>query len=336
MLIDRVEGVAQLKVVFVGTPEFADASLKALLASRHEVIAVVTQPDRPAGRGMRICCTPVKQTAQAHCIPVMQPERIADEEVVDKLRRLSPDAIVVVAYGQKIPVSILEVPKYGCINVHGSLLPEYRGAAPIHRAIMDGKDYTGVTTMYMDEGWDTGDVILSKTVRIHDSMTAGELHDVLAEEGAKLLVKTLDLIEEGRAPRIPQDHSKATYAPKICKDDCCIDWSMSAENIRNIIRGLNPFPGAVSALGNIRLKLWEARLKPDLPEDYDRSSECGQIVMLPERPGDGLTVRCGLGYLEITKLQPENRKCMSAYDFTLGYSVLVGQKFCSPEQVLRR
>lgn len=323
-------------MVFIGTPEFADASLKALLQSRHDVIAVVTQPDRPVGRGMRVSSGPVKRTAECHSIPVMQPERIADEQQVKSLRELAPDAIVVVAYGQKIPKSVLEIPRYGCINVHGSLLPHYRGAAPINRVIMDGCDCTGVTTMYMDEGWDTGDMILSKRVPIHESMTAGELHDVLAEEGARLLVETLDLIEEGRAPRIPQNHSSATYASKICKNDCCIDWSMSAESICCIIKGLNPYPGAVSILGDMRLKLWEARVGFDLSEEQIQDTECGQVIMLPRSPDDGLTVRCGYGCLLITKLQPENRKSMSAYDFSLGYSVSVGQKFGCPEQVLAK
>lgn len=320
-------------MVFVGTPEFADASLKALLSSKHEVIAVVTQPDRPAGRGMQVCCSPIKQTAERHSIPVMQPERIADEQYVAKLRELAPDAIVVVAYGQKIPKAVLDIPKYGCINVHGSLLPQYRGAAPINRAIMDGCDCTGVTTMYMDEGWDTGDVILSKRVPICESMTAGELHDILAEEGARLLIETLDLIEEGKAPRIRQDDSAATYAPKISKAECCIDWSMSAESVCCIIRGLNPFPGAVSRLGDMRLKLWEARVASDVSKEDVQSAEPGQIVALPRSADDGLVVKCGEGCLQITRLQPENRKSMSAYDFTLGYPVSAGQKFSCPEQV---
>jgi len=318
--------VIELRVVFVGTPDFADASLKALLESKHEVMAVVTQPDRPVGRGMQVCCGPVKRTSQECCIPVLQPERIADKKVVSQLRELAPDAIVVVAYGQKIPRSILDIPKYGCINVHGSLLPEYRGAAPINRAIMDGQDYTGVTTMYMDEGWDTGDMILSKRVRIGSDMTAGELHDVLAQEGARLLVETLDLIEAGTAPRIPQDHSQATYAPKLTNEDCCIDWSMSAESLRNHVRGLNPYPGATTVLGDTRLKVWEVAEEP-LAGDEGVPPICGLVLELPRTERDGIKVRCGRGHVRIMRLQPENRRPMSARDFTLGYKIAVGDVF---------
>lgn len=320
-----------LRVVFIGTPDFADASLKALLQSKHEVVAIVTQPDRPVGRGMQLCCCPVKRTAQCHCIPVLQPEKIADADSISRLRELSPDAIVVVAYGQKIPREILEMPKYGCINVHGSLLPEYRGAAPINRAIMDGQDYTGITTMYMDVGWDTGDMILQEQVRITESMTAGQLHDILAQVGAALLVQTLDLIEVGKAPRVPQDHSKATYAPKLSKEDCCIDWSMSAENVRNQVRGLNPFPGASSVLGDLRLKIWDVLIAMDVAEPAEQA-ECGQVLALPKCAGDGLLVRCGRGCAQIMRLQPESRRPMSAYDFTLGYAVEVGQRFCASHQ----
>jgi methionyl-tRNA formyltransferase len=318
--------VIGLRVVFVGTPDFADASLKALLDSTHEVIAVVTQPDRPVGRGMQLCCGPVKRTSQACCIPVLQPERIADSEVVSQLRELAPDAIVVVAYGQKISKSVLDIPKCGCINVHGSLLPEYRGAAPINRAIMDGQDYTGVTTMYMDEGWDTGDMILARKVRIGGDMTAGELHDVLAQEGARLLVETLDLIQAGTAPRIPQDHSQATYAPKLTNEDCCIDWSMSAESVRNHVRGLNPYPGASTVLGDTRLKVWEVAEEPFAGDD-GVPLVCGLVIELPRTERDGIKVKCGRGCVRITRLQPENRRPMSARDFTLGYKIAVGEVF---------
>jgi methionyl-tRNA formyltransferase len=318
--------VIGLRVVFIGTPDFADASLKALLESRHQIVAVVTQPDRPVGRGLQLCCGPVKCTAEACCIPVMQPERIADSETVSKLRELAPDAIVVVAYGQKIPKSVLEIPKYGCINVHGSLLPEYRGAAPINRAIMDGQDYTGVTTMYMDEGWDTGDMILARRARIGSDMTAGELHDVLAQEGARLLVETLDLIEAGSAPRIPQDHSQATYAPKLTRDDCCIDWSMTAESIRNHVRGLNPYPGASTVLGDTKLKVWEVTEEPGAGDD-GMPPVCGLVLELPRTGRDGIRVRCGRGCVRIMRLQPENRRTMSARDFTLGYKIAVGEVF---------
>lgn len=323
--------VSGLRVVFIGTPDFADASLKALLQSKHEVVAIVTQPDRPVGRGMQLCWCPVKRTAQCHCIPILQPERIADADSISRLRELSPDAIVVVAYGQKIPREILEMPKYGCINVHGSLLPEYRGAAPINRAIMDGQDYTGITTMYMDEGWDTGDMILQERVRITESMTAGELHDTLSQVGARLLIETLDLIEAGDAPRIPQDHSKATYAPKLSKEDCCIDWSMSAENVRNLVRGLNPFPGASSVLDDLGLKIWDVLVAMDCA-GLAGQAECGQVLALPKSASDGLLVKCGRGCVQIMKLQPESRKPMSAHDFTLGYSVKVGQRFCAHHQ----
>lgn len=323
--------VIGLRVVFVGTPDFADASLRAVLDSRHQIVAVVTQPDRPVGRGMQLCCGPVKRTAEAFGIPVMQPERIADSQAVSRIAELAPDAIVVVAYGQKIPKSILEMPEYGCINVHGSLLPEYRGAAPINRAIMDGQDYTGVTTMYMDEGWDTGDIILAKRVRIGSTMTAGELHDILAHEGAQLLVKTLDLIEAGSAPRIPQDNSKATYAPKLTKEDCCIDWSMSAESIRNHVRGLNPFPGASTVLGCTRLKVWEVTEESRTGDD-GAAPVCGLVLELPGTEQDGIKVRCGRGCVRIMRLQPENRRPMSAHDFTLGYKIAVGDVFGLAEQ----
>ena len=311
-----------MKLVFMGTPDFAATSLTALLSSSHLVDLVITQPDRPRGRGMKASESPVKVVAGRSSIRVAQPPSIADQGLVDSLRALDPDAIVVVAYGQKIPESILDMPRFGCINVHASLLPLYRGAAPINRAIMDGQSRTGVTTMFMDKGWDTGDMILQKPVDIGEHMNAGDLHDLLAEEGADLLVETLDLLEAGRAPRIPQDHARATMAPKLRPEESRIDFTADAETVRNQVRGLTPYPGCYTMLDGARLKVLQVRLCDDSAED----GEPGTVRTLPDSDSHGIAVYTGRGSIIIDTLQPEGSRPMSAGDFVNGYRIEVGQR----------
>lgn len=247
-----------MRIIFMGTPEFAVPSLKALYTSGHEIAAVVTQPDRPKGRGHKLTPPPVKLAAQEAGLHVYQPVRIRDPEFIDTLKRVSPQLIAVVAFGQILPKDILELPVYGCINVHASILPKYRGAAPIHWAVINGETETGVTIMQMDEGLDSGDIILSEKIPVSPEDTTGTVHDKLAGLGAQLLVKAVQLISEGRAERIPQDHGAATYAPLLNKDTEKIDWAKSAVEICNLVRGLNPWPGAYTLLRDKILKIWQA------------------------------------------------------------------------------
>ena len=232
-----------MRVVFMGTPEFAVPSLD-ILFKNHTVLAVVTQPDRPKGRGQKLAISPIKERALKEDVPIFQPEKVSDEGFVKELQALQPEVIVVVAFGQKISRKILDIPVYGCINVHSSLLPRYRGAAPINYAIINGDQETGVSTMYLNEEWDAGDIILQEKVAILPTDTAGDLHDRLMVKGAELLNQTLKLISEGKAPRIPQDHSLATYAPKLTKEQGKLDFNLTAEQANFLIRGMNPWPVA--------------------------------------------------------------------------------------------
>lgn len=308
-----------MKLVFMGTPDFALPSLRAILRAGHTVHYVVTQPDRPSGRGLKVTRSPVGMLAEEMGLPLLCPERVREPGFLKKMRECDPDAIVVVAFGQKIPGPLLNLPRYGCINVHASLLPKYRGAAPIQWAIMNGETETGVTTIYLDEGWDTGDIILQKAIPIDEDATAGDLHDVLAQEGAELLVRTLELVGSGCAPRIPQDDSRASYAPAITKEDARIDWSRPAHVIRNLIRGMSPYPGAYTFCNGRLLKIFkgEALWAPG----WDMASP-GEVIAIEE--GRGFIVATGSGALLITELQPENRKRMSASDYVHGRGITAG------------
>ncbi|MGB9826688.1 MAG: methionyl-tRNA formyltransferase, partial [Desulfofundulus sp.] len=250
-----------MRVVFMGTPDFAVPALRALVGSRYPVVGVVTRPDRPRGRGRKIQPSPVKQVALHMGLPVLQPVRVRDAAFVEQLKQLEPEVIVVAAFGQILPPSILYLPPRGCINIHASLLPRYRGAAPIHRAIMNGERETGVTIMLMDEGLDTGDILLQQPVAIGEADNAGVLHDRLAQLGAELLLQTLNLLEKGLLHAQPQEDSLATYAPPLTLQDEIIDWERPARDLYNQIRGLDPWPGARTWWGERVFKIWRAGLK---------------------------------------------------------------------------
>ncbi|MFZ5899581.1 MAG: methionyl-tRNA formyltransferase [Bacillota bacterium] len=307
-----------MRVVFMGTPEFAVVSLRTLVEAGVEVVSVVTQPDRPKGRGKKLCPPPVKEYAVAKGLPVLQPQSIKDSAFKELLAELSPHVIAVVAYGKILPKEILDIPPLGCINVHASLLPKYRGAAPIHWAIINGETETGVTTIFMDQGMDTGDMILQARIKIEPDDTAGSVHDRLAVLGGQLLLKTLRHLAEGTAFRIPQDHSRATYAPLLTKEDEIIDWRKTAQQIVNHIRGMNPWPGAQTTYRGQVLKLWRA----EVADGEGRASEPGTI--LAADVFQGIIVQAGEGRVRLCGLQPAGRKPMDAGAFLRGYRLDVG------------
>ncbi|WP_227766950.1 methionyl-tRNA formyltransferase [Zhaonella formicivorans] len=306
-----------MRTVFMGTADFAVPSLKKIVNAGHQVDAVITQPDRPKGRGQKVQPSPVKAAALDLGLVVFQPESIKDPEAQFFLQKLAPELIVVVAYGQILPASILDLPPFGCINLHASLLPAYRGAAPIHWAIINGEEETGVSTMYMARSMDSGDVILQKRVPIEPQDTAGTLHDKLAEKGAELLIQTLELLARGSAPRFAQDESKATYAPQLTREHEEIDWSKSNRELANLIRGMNPWPGAYTTYKGKVLKILEAE-SLEKPE-YARA---GAILSLDKNRG--FVVQCGRGALLITKVKPQGKQAMEAAAFCRGYNVEPG------------
>lgn len=306
-----------LDVVFMGTAQFAVPCLEAVLQAGYRVHAVVTQPDRPQGRGMKLRPSPVKLTALEADLPVLQPEKASDPEFVAHLAALRPQVIVVVAYGQILRPAILEIPPLGCINVHGSLLPELRGAAPIQWSIIRGHLETGVTTMYMDRGMDTGDMILKGITPIAPEETAGQLAERLAPLGAELLVRTLELIERGEAPREPQNGDLATYAPMLKRGHGAIDWSRPATEIRNLIHGCNPAPGAHAHRGGEPVKVWRAEVVEGLP-----AADPGTVADAAQ-----LTIATGAGALRLLEVQPENRARLTGPAYVAGYRVAAGEKW---------
>jgi methionyl-tRNA formyltransferase len=300
-----------MRIVFMGTPEFAVPSLKALIESGDEVVAVVTQPDKPKGRGLEVTPPPVKTLAQKHGIPVLQPQKIKTEEFLKQLEELKPDIICVVAYGKILPKGILELPKYGCINVHASLLPKYRGAAPINWAIIRGEKVTGITTMKMDEGMDTGDILLQREVPIEDEDTAETLSHKLSLTGAEVLIETLNLLKEGKLKPIPQNHSQATYAPMLKKEDGEIDWGKTAEEIRNLVRGTLPWPGAYTFLDNKILKVYKVRV-------VEGQGKPGEVIKSDK---ETLRVATGENALDILELQIEGGKRLDTATFLRGRKI---------------
>lgn len=298
----------------MGTPEFAVPPIRALAGAGHEICAVFTKPDRPRDRGMKLTASPVKLYALENKITVYQPETLKDNAVLPILQGLSPDIIVVAAYGKLLPPYVLEFPRFGCVNIHASLLPKYRGAGPIQRAVINGEEETGVTTMYMAEGMDTGDIIDMLPLKIGTEETAGELHDRLMAAGAELIVKTIEKIENGAAVRTPQNEAEATYAPMLLKSDARIDWNKSAREIINLVRGTNPWPVAFTALFGEPLKLFRASAVNEptafLPGTV---TACGK---------DGVHVACGGGEsLVIRELQAAGGKKMSAPEFIKGHPI---------------
>lgn len=308
------------RIIFMGTPDFAMESLSALYDAGHEILAVITNPDRPKGRGMKLVASPVKQYALSKNLQVFQPEKVRNNiEFINSLQEMKPDFICVVAYGKILPKEILDIPSKGCINVHGSLLPKYRGAAPIQWAVLNGDKETGITTMYMDVGMDTGDMILTEKVEIGDTETTGELWARLAKIGGQLLVKTIAEIEAGTAPRIKQPE-EFSMAPMLSKDMAKIDWeNKGVQEIINLIRGLNPIMGAYTIIGGKKTKIWKAEkvdnavdISPDIAQ-----FENGDIVYANDKVG--LFIKAKDGILSILEIQPENSKRMGFGDYVRGF-----------------
>ena len=307
-----------MRIVFMGTPDFAVGSLQALCESgKHEILAVVTQPDRPKGRGNKLLQTPVKEYALEQGLTVYQPQKVKTPEFVELLHELQPELIVVAAFGQFLSKEILELPKYGCINVHASLLPKYRGAAPIQYAIIKGEKESGVTIMQMDIGMDTGAMLDKVVVPIAENTTMGELHDALREQGSALLLQVIDKIAAGTAVAEPQDDEQATYATLLDRSMEHIDWSKSAQEVHNLIRGFNPAPSTFTKLPNGKsLKIWGSRMT-----DKNSAAAAGTVI---ETGKHSFFVACGEGVLEITEVQPESKKRMPAQVFLNGRGVQEG------------
>jgi len=308
-----------MKILFMGTPDFAKESLEAVYDAGHEIIGVVTNPDRPKGRGMKMVASPVKEFAISKDLEIYQPEKVRNNtEFIDKIKSLKPDVICVVAYGKILPKEILDIPRLGCINVHGSLLPQYRGAAPIQWAVINGDKITGITTMYMDVGMDTGDMILKEEVEIGPNETTGELWNRLSKIGGQLLVKTLEQVENGTAPRIPQGED-FSMAPMLDKEMSKIDWNnKNATEIKNLVRGLNPIMGTYSYLDGKKIKIW----KVDVLNEDNSSAKNGTVIKADSK--DGLYIKAKEGIIKVLEIQGENAKRMSIQDFLRGTKIEVG------------
>jgi methionyl-tRNA formyltransferase len=314
-----------MKIIYAGTPEFAAIALEALYAAGHEITLVLTQPDRPAGRGMQLHASPVKQCAIAHGMPVAQPISLrldgkypdVAREAHELLRNTPHDIMIVAAYGLILPRSVLDIPRLGCLNIHGSLLPRWRGAAPIHRAIEAGDSETGITIMQMEEGLDTGPMLLMEALPITDTDTTGSLHDKLAALGAKMIVDAVQKLEQGELPATPQPDEGANYAAKISKEEAALDFTQSAEVLARKIRAFNPFPGASAQFGGVTVKLWQAQVM-----DEETAAAPGSI--LAANAHDGVKVACGAGVLHITELQKPGGKRLPAAEFLKGFPLADG------------
>lgn len=307
-----------MRVIFMGTPDFSVGTLEALIQAGHQVVLAVTQPDKPKGRGGKMQFPPVKETALEHGIPVFQPRKVREPENIEELRKYQADVIVVVAFGQILPREILELTPYGCINVHASLLPSYRGAAPIQWAVINGEAVSGVTTMQMDEGLDTGDMLLKTEVPLEPEETGGSLHDKLAAAGASLCVRTLKALEEGTVTPKKQGESPTAYASMLKKEMGEIRWEEPAISIERLIRGLNPWPSAYTGWQDKTMKIWEAEVLEE-----DSGQEPGTVVRVDK---DGFLVQTGKGLLKVTALQIPGKKRMEADAFLRGYSMEPGEK----------
>ena len=304
-----------MNIVFMGTPDFAVKSLEAIIADGHNVQAVYTKADAPKGRKMVLTPSDVKVCALEQNLTVYTPATFKDEAEVERLKALNPDLIVVVAYGKLLPKSVLDIPKYGCVNVHGSILPKWRGAAPIQWTVLSGDEYGGVTTMYMNEGLDTGDIILTRKVKVGENETSGQLFDRLCVDGAELLSETIKQIEAGTAPRIPQNNDEATYASMLSKEISEIDFTKPAKEVHNKVRGLSPWPSAQSKLFGKRVKIIETRVSA-------KNGEAGKVISV-----NPLTVACGDGSVEIVTLQPEGKRAMASADYLKGHPLEIGTVF---------
>ena len=323
-----------MRIVYMGTPDIAAVILERLLEGPDEVVLAVTQPDRPKGRGKELACSPVKALAVSRGIPVFTPEKLRLPENVEVIREANPDMIVVAAFGQILPKSVLDIPKYGCINVHASLLPKYRGAAPIQWSILDGESETGVTIMYMNEGLDTGDILLQKIVPIADDETGGSLHDKLAEVGAEALMEAIPQIVDGTLAAVPQGEMTTPYAKQLTKDMGMLDFTWDAAKLARYVRGLSPWPGTYTYRDGQMLKIWKAEAVPagcgadcgaEDPGDSRDSASQNAGVVAEVRTGD-FSVQTGDGWLRVTEVQPEGKRRMSAADYLRGYAVKAGTK----------
>jgi methionyl-tRNA formyltransferase len=306
----------KLRIIFMGTPRFALPSLQILIDRSEQIAAVVAQPDRPAGRGQHIALPPIKELALKHNLPVLQPVKVRDAPFIAQIKELSPDLIVVVAFGQILPRSLLDIPPYGCVNVHASLLPFYRGAAPINWVLLNGETETGVTLMLLDEGMDTGDMLLQEKLSIVPEDTVVTLHDRLAQNGARLLGKALDELGSAGWTSIPQDHAKATYAPLLKKEDGLIQWQKSAREIHNQIRGMNPWPGCFTYFNGKLLKVFAVEVGEQQAKETP-----GSII---EISGSGITVATGTDSLILKEIQLEGKKRLSVEEFVKGKAIKAG------------
>lgn len=308
--------MAGLRIIFMGTPDFACPTLTRLIERGEDVIAVVTQPDRPKGRGQKLVPPPVKVIAEKHGIPVLQPLKVRAPEVIAQIRELNPDLIIVVAFGQILPQSLLDIPRHGCINIHASLLPRYRGAAPLNWCLINGEAETGITTMQMDAGLDTGDMLVKRAIPIGPDEDAQSLHDRLSLLGADTIDETLDRLLAGTLIREQQNDSLTCYAPMLKKEDGLIDWSREPQQIGNLVRGLTPWPGAYTSLEGKTLKLYKVSVA-------DGNGKPGEVIAAGK---DGIIVACGSGSLRIEELQLEGRKRLSAPEFLAGCRLEPGSR----------
>ncbi len=318
-----------MRVVFMGTPDFAVGTLERIIADGHQIVAVVTQPDKPKGRGKELAMPPVKAVAVKHNIKVYQPVKLRNSDVIEELREIAPDVIVVVAFGQLLPQSVLDIPKYGCINVHASLLPAYRGAAPIQWAVIDGLEKTGVTTMLMNSGLDTGDILMQRELFLDKKETGGSLFDRLCVLGAELLSETLAQLEKGTLTPVKQNEELASYARLLKKEMGSLDFDKPAVELERLIRGLNPWPSAYTRLGGKQLKIWDSEAVETLSEPcMDNhtavpATDNGTVVCVQK---DSFTVKCGSGFLKVLDVQMEGKKRMPADAFLRGVKVECGMK----------
>lgn len=304
--------MSPLRIIFAGTPDFAATALSALIKSEHEVIAVYSQPDRPAGRGRKLRASPVKEVALEHDIPVYQPESLKDKDAQDELRALNADVMVVAAYGLLLPQAVLDIPRFGCLNIHASLLPRWRGAAPIQRAIAAGDKESGITIMQMNAGLDTGDILQLSACPITEQDSGGSLHDKLAEIGATAILETLENVANNTLNPVAQDDALATYAHKLDKKEAQINWQDSAENIGRMIRAFNPWPVAYTQLEDKTLRIWQAKVL-----ELDSKEPAGTVITCDKK---GIDISCGEGVLRILKLQPSGSKAMDVAAFMNGHA----------------
>lgn len=304
--------MSSLRIIFAGTPDFAASALTALIQSEHDVVAVYTQPDRPAGRGRKLHASPVKEVALKHDIAVLQPENLKDPAAQEALRAFNADVMVVAAYGLLLPQAVLDIPRLGCLNIHASLLPRWRGAAPIQRAIAAGDKESGITIMQMNAGLDTGDILQLTACPITEKDNGGDLHDRLAEIGAKAIIETLDILESDKLTATAQDDSLATYAHKLDKKEAIINWQNSATDIERLIRAFNPWPVAFSYLHDKTLRIWQAEALPE-----NSNLKAGTVIHCDKK---GIDISCGEGTLRILKLQPSGSKAMDVASFINGHA----------------